>query len=1028
MASTADKRATRSSPLPPIRTMGFVMRSASSDHRAALVALLLAAITLGASAAETEQSAVHLVGHEDMALLARIQDVIDDWDPRRLENPYLAGIPERRADGSDDVRLVVKRPDLLEFVADAEAAVALGKAFFWDMQAGSDFGRRAVDGAVVYQGTACASCHYRSGADPRDRHTSRVAYVAWDRYRLDPAHPAAADPARPREQIGEFAQRPFVPNTDVRADVQDVALVVGSQGVEPRVFDGLNVAAPPGRREWRSELSQPRTPSCETCGPGGLPATRATTLPEWMMFLEGQRPEGRLLRQITGRNSPTVVNAVFADRLFHDGRAESTFNGFSIFGDHDHRTVLHRRDRDGRVVPVRVAISHAALASQAVGPIVNDVEMSYRGRTFPDVAEKLLDRPWLEHQEVSPSDSVLSRRAWFRPDGRRITYRQLIKKAFRSDWWSDSPAGPAGADVPLILAADCAPGAAPMGTLIEANFPLFWGLSLMLYQSTLISNGSPFDAMLRGDGGPVEERWQQDYRRLLAPVMMDRATATGGAPPPELATGTAVFQLGFRTFVSRGCVECHEGPVFSAIAERDGAVEPEPPIAKTIGNTLLPFAQADAIAINVHRFRQATVAEVTRLLVAAGIPPAVVESLQGALRDGLADARGDIAALRCAVREVLRRQPVVVPDSVADSVADLLMTYEKRAATSTGGRIAFSEDERVALAEEMTAPVFVEKMLLPAEQRPLGAAGPLPFLRPRLPIAGLLAGEAYAFYDTGFYALGVSPPRLDRGIGGWQSMLACPSERRTTARLATAAADAAAEEDRLEQLQAANGARGAAYRFPTITAVSPSAQAEAAVCDPGALPASPFDISWSRAVFPPVSGIDDLAVRTRRSDAHFLARSRRLVFNEEPTGYRKPFLHDNELAFWGAFRTPTLRNVEITAPYMHNGRLMDIDSVIEFYDDGGTLRQRVDTNPDKHPAMVPLGLTESERKALRFFLACLTDPRVRFERAPFDHPSLVVVNGYEDVAGRPGRERMETIPATGAAGLDAALPLFPAGP
>jgi hypothetical protein len=51
---------------------------------------------------------------------------------------------------------------------------------------------------------------------------------------------------------------------------------------------------------------------------------------------------------------------------------------------------------------------------------------------------------------------------------------------------------------------------------------------------------------------------------------------------------------------------------------------------------------------------------------------------------------------------------------------------------------------------------------------------------------------------------------------------------------------------------------------------------------------------------------------------------------------------------------------------------------------------------------------------------------VRFERAPFDHPSLVVVNGYEAATGRTGRERLEHIPATGASGLETPLPLFPA--
>jgi hypothetical protein len=319
---------------------------------------------------------------------------------------------------------------------------------------------------------------------------------------------------------------------------------------------------------------------------------------------------------------------------------------------------------------------------------------------------------------------------------------------------------------------------------------------------------------------------------------------------------------------------------------------------------------------------------------------------------------------------------------------------------------------------------MIEKMLIPAEQRPLDAAGPIPFLRPRLPIAGPLAGEAYAFYDSGFYALGVSPPRLDRVIGGWQPIPDCPPEGMANPGVAAALAES------MERQQAANGARGSAYRFPMRPTVGPpgAAHEAGAGCDPGAVPRLPDDISWNRAMFPPASGLPDLAVTQRRGDTYFLARSRRLVFDEQPYGYRKPFLHDNELAFWGAFRTPTLRNVEITAPYMHNGRLLDIDEVIEFYDDGGTLRQDVVTNPDKHSAMMPLGLTASERKALRFFLACLTDPRVPFEQAPFDHPSLVVVNGYETEAGRIGRERLQTVPATGAAGLEGALPLFPVGP
>lgn len=73
----------------------------------------------------------------------------------------------------------------------------------------------------------------------------------------------------------------------------------------------------------------------------------------------------------------------------------------------------------------------------------------------------------------------------------------------------------------------------------------------------------------------------------------------------------------------------------------------------------------------------------------------------------------------------------------------------------------------------------------------------------------------------------------------------------------------------------------------------------------------------------------------------------------------------------GAFRTPTLRNVTLTAPYMHNGALATLDDVIAFYDAGGG---PVPGRPG--PAIGPLHLSPQERKALVAFLMSLTDPAV----------------------------------------------------
>ncbi|MBI3375208.1 MAG: c-type cytochrome [Betaproteobacteria bacterium] len=71
-----------------------------------------------------------------------------------------------------------------------------------------------------------------------------------------------------------------------------------------------------------------------------------------------------------------------------------------------------------------------------------------------------------------------------------------------------------------------------------------------------------------------------------------------------------------------------------------------------------------------------------------------------------------------------------------------------------------------------------------------------------------------------------------------------------------------------------------------------------------------------------------------------------------------------------AYKTPSLRNVALTAPYMHDGSFATLESVIEFYDRGGI------DNPDKSALLAPLGLTGEERAALAAFLRTLTGSAV----------------------------------------------------
>ncbi|HEU0124628.1 MAG TPA: cytochrome c peroxidase [Bryobacteraceae bacterium] len=75
----------------------------------------------------------------------------------------------------------------------------------------------------------------------------------------------------------------------------------------------------------------------------------------------------------------------------------------------------------------------------------------------------------------------------------------------------------------------------------------------------------------------------------------------------------------------------------------------------------------------------------------------------------------------------------------------------------------------------------------------------------------------------------------------------------------------------------------------------------------------------------------------------------------------------------GAFKTPTLRNITLTAPYMHDGSLRTLRAVVDFYVGGGN------SNPHLDKQIKPLPLTGQDREDLVTFLEALTseNPRQR---------------------------------------------------
>jgi cytochrome c peroxidase len=220
------------------------------------------------------------------------------------------------------------------------------------------------------------------------------------------------------------------------------------------------------------------------------------------------------------RNTPTMINAIFNFRNFYDGRANNVFNGRNPFGPRDPTAGIDPlnsvlvADINGNMTPLKVSMPDAALASQAVGPPGSNLEMSCNGRLFEEIGKKMVTIKPLALQDVDPTDSVLG--PWATKNkGLIITYEGLIRQAFPSKFWSSTQLTGDGY------------------RQIEKNFSLFWGVSIMLYESTLVSDNTPFDQYSNGN----------------------------------IAAITTQQARGFQIFNGNGgCVFCHAGPEFTSAA------------------------------------------------------------------------------------------------------------------------------------------------------------------------------------------------------------------------------------------------------------------------------------------------------------------------------------------------------------------------------------------------------------------------------------------------------------------------------
>ena len=669
-------------------------------------------------------------------------------------------------------------------IVNKEKAIILGKALFWDMNVGSD-------------GTACATCHFHAGADRRTK--NQLAPIGSNSELLPDFSFGMDGSLRGSNATLTKNDFPFFdranaadPSSDITYNSDDV---VGSAGS----FGGIY---------RKSNMFFSASDDCDrSVDP---------------VFHVG--PKGT--RKVTSRNTPTVINAVFNFRNFWDGRANNIFNGSNPWGDRDPDAGVWMKGSDGSIAKKRLRLINSSLASQAVGPPMDDIEMSCKKRTFPELGRKLLYRQPLEHQKVHWNDSVLGDLA-FSVEGELMSglntrYYRLVMEAFNSKYWSHIRRGqfgspPSSAEAPLW----------PYSQM-EANFSMFFGLSLQVYMSTLISDDSPFDRT------HFDEHEEHDNDSGLDNDHFQARQNEDEDDHDNLITMSESAKRGRDIFIDAHCAMCHFGPNLTSSA--------------VVTNGILQQIEPSDFGQEIPR---ANVTDVVTVI------------------------------------------------------------------SATGGGM---------------------------------------------------------FEDVGFAGTGVTPKDNDPGLGGFDPF-----------------GNPLSFADQYMQLLAGNE-----------TGVVDPYVADVRPCDMDFSIASadldqphPFFFTLADGIQPQTQNTVD-CINPLATYIPTVETARAELKNPD----RRRFLS----AASGSFKVPTLRNIELTGPYMHNGGMATLEQVIEFYARGGNFE--VDTRELIKVFNQPSLLDPQQLEDLLNFLKSLTDERVRYQKAPFDHPELFISNGHV------GDNALITIPNT----------------
>ncbi len=563
--------------------------------------------------------------------------IAEEMDEDEVEDP-LALIP-----GSLKDVVVPEPPDLDVYVRDRQAAIALGKALFWDMQLGS-------------RGQACASCHFHAGADSRVRHQLGPGLATGEEM-----GPLRLDYTLRAE---DFPLRKLLNPDDANSPVlRDTREVMSSQGVFAEKFLGV---------DYRGTVASWRYASPQLREIGSRPANELGE-----PFVDDVfQLNGKSVRRIAPRRAPSVINAVFNVTQFWDGRASFHFNGASPFGALDPVSTIYVYE-GGELRQEKVRIAFASLASQALAPVTSDIEMSFQGRNMATVGRRMLGLRPLARQLVHPDDSVLGPMSRATKDevGRAIgqpglTYRnytEMIQRAFHMRYWR-------APTVVRLVTEFQEPFDADPRTMelwhrtvatreddgkdlvddefnqMEANFGLFLGLALQMYEATLVSDDTPFDRYREG----------------------------------QLDALTEQQLLGLSIFVNEGrCVNCHRGAEFTS-ASVSALVDTEPEPGSQPNNPIELMRQVRGLAFYDRGFYN------------IGVRPTAEDRGRGFRSPFINPSTGEPYPLSYADQAILKQRGLL-PGDVAAYVPDLPVATQRGSRTTMQGAFKTPGLRNVAL-------------------------------------------------------------------------------------------------------------------------------------------------------------------------------------------------------------------------------------------------------------------------------------------------------------------------------------------